>query len=70
MIEEQAALVDYLATVWIDAAALRNTPDIYTPIEQAVHRGDLLHIVAERDGLCQTEDGFWVLGAALKRVQR
>lgn len=67
MKEEQSTPVDYWAAVWIDAAALRSTPDIYAPIEQAVHRGDELHITAEQDGLCQTDDGLWVLGVALKK---
>ena len=64
------APVDYYATVWIESVALREIPDIYAPIEATYHHGDVLHITAEReDGLCQTEDGFWVLGVALRRLQ-
>lgn len=69
MIENQKAPVDYWATVWIDAAALRRVPDIYASIEGAVHRGDELHIIDELDGLCKTDSGMWVLGLALKKQQ-
>lgn len=68
MTEHQSAPVDYTARVWISAAALRKTPSIYAPIEAEACRGETLHITAEQDGLCQTEDGFWVLGAALKKL--
>lgn len=67
MTEHQKTPVDYWAVVWIEAAALRSTPDIYAPIERAVHRGDRLHITAELDGLCETDCGMWVLGMALKK---
>lgn len=69
MIEGQTAQVDYRATVSIRAAALRSTPDIYAPIEGAVHLGDELHITEELDGLCRTDSGMWVLGLALKKQE-
>lgn len=65
-----AAPVDYYATVWLESVALRAVPDIYAPIETACHHGEVLHIVAEReDGMYQTDDGMWVLGAALQSQQ-
>lgn len=68
MTENQSAPVDFLARVWIRAVALRGTPSIYAPIEAEVYRGETLHITAEQDGLCRTEDGLWVLEAALKKT--
>lgn len=70
MQQETAGVVpaDYYASVFIHETALRKVPDIYAPIEDTAHHGDILHIIAEReDGLCKTDNGLWVLGASLKQ---